>query len=115
MSLGHVAVVRPPACSGLACLLPWGAAAARVLRMLGLNSAANISRNTPEGWSQCYVGDVAWIQYGEKAWRVDVVHVCVSISLGFRVSPVSPASGFAGQGVACAYTHGSRLGVRLGE
>lgn len=44
--------------SGLACLLPWGAAAARVLRMLGLNPAANISRNAPEGWSQCYVGDV---------------------------------------------------------
>lgn len=41
------------------CLLPWGAAAARMLRMLGLNPAANISRNVPEGWSQCYVGDVA--------------------------------------------------------
>lgn len=59
MSLGHVAMVRPLGCLGLSCLLPWGAAAAGVLRMLGLNPAANISRNVPEGWLRCYVGDVA--------------------------------------------------------
>lgn len=40
-------------------LLLWGAAAACMLRMLGLNPAANISRNVLEGWLQCYVGDVA--------------------------------------------------------
>lgn len=76
MSVGHVAVARPPGRSGLACLLPWGAAAARVLRMLGLNPAANISRNAPEGWSQCYVGEVASIQC-EKPQRGDVLCVCV--------------------------------------
>ena len=85
-----------PGLLGLACLVPaaLGSSCCPRAAAAGAHPAPNISRNAPQGRSQRRVGGVASVRYGEEPRRGDVLRVCVSIPLGFGVSPASPAVGW---------------------